>query len=218
MVKIRPNTKHIFIWVPGTGGHEVHPAFKKAIESICKEPYQILCVYYPASWKLKFSVEAGIKATKDLIDEISPQLDRNSQKLYMGGSSQGSWVLDDVLEDPVYSFFPDKAVLFGHPGTDSTHLNSKFEGDDSIWEINDPKDTVTFGWGGKEQEIVEAFSKAQNGNVRAIFKVLGLAALHPIRLGRLLFLAVHHVGMIPWSNSPHDYSNQMPLAVYWLIN
>lgn len=219
MVTLTPDTKHIFIWVPGTGGHEPHPAFVAAVEAICQEPYQILYVAYPAQWRLKESVAAGVKATKALIDEVSAQLDRQTQKIYMGGSSQGSWVLDEVLADPVYSFFPDKAVIFGHPGTDPTRPHdNKFDGDDTIWEINDPKDSVTFGWDGKEQEIVDAFTQAQRGHIPSMFKILGLAAIHPIRLTRLLYLAGAHVGLFPWSNSPHDYSQQMPLAVYWMLH
>ncbi len=219
MIELHPDTKHIFIWVPGTGGHEPHPAFVKAVEEVCQEPYQILYVAYPAQWRLQQSVEAGIKATKAMIDEISPLIDREIHKIYMGGSSQGSWVLDEVLADTVYRYFPHKAVIFGHPGTDATHSHeNKFDGDDTVWEINDPKDTVTFGWDGKEQEIVEAFTKAQSGDISSILKILGLAITRPVRLFKLLFLAAHHVGLIPWSNSPHDYSNQMPLAVYWMLH
>jgi hypothetical protein len=209
--------KHIFIWVPGTGGHEPHPAFVDAVQMICGRDAQILHVEYPAEWNMEKSVKAGVKAMKEFIEEISCQIDYNTQQICIGGSSQGAWVISEAYKDPKVRAFAHKTVLFGHPGVADKH-DHKFEEDDSILEINNHDDAVTFGWEEDRKEMVKNFSRAQRGNIKAILSVLWLAMCHPVRLVRFMYLIAIHAGIITWNTSPHDYSQEMPLAVYWLTH
>jgi len=216
-MEIDPTKKRIFIWVPGTMGHEPHPSFVKAVKMICSEDAQILHVDYPAIWDMEKSVPAGVKAFKALVKKIRPQIDPDTQEVYVGGSSQGAWVISDAYEDPKMRSFAKKTVLFGHPGLAKDH-DHKYDEDDTILEFNHPDDAVTFGWSEDRNDMVQAFSRAQHGNPKAILKVLWLSMLHPIRLARFFYIILIHAGLITWNTSPHDYSQQMPLATYWLIN
>lgn len=217
MPEIDLSKKRIFIWVPGTGGHEPHPAFIDAVKMICGNDAQILHVEYPAVWDMAYSVPLGVKAFKELIDDIRLKIDHTTQEVYVGGSSQGAWVISEAYEDPEVKAFAYKTVLFGHPGLAADH-DHHFDQDDNILEINHPDDAVAFGWAEDRNAMVQNFSKAQRGNIRAILALLWLAICHPLRLLRFVYLILVHAGVITWNTSPHDYSQQMPLAVYWMCH
>lgn len=209
--------KRIFIWVPGTGGHDVHPAFEDAVHLICGDDAQILCVEYPATWNMEDSVPKGVKALKKLIEEIKWKIDFTTQKVYIGGSSQGAWVISEAYEDPEIAAFASKTVLFGHPGLAKDH-DHQYSEKDKVLEFNHPDDPVTYGWSEDRKKMVDAFSRAQRGSLKAICYILWLTIRNPIRLFRFLYVILIHVGIITWNTSPHDYSQQFPLAVYWLIH
>jgi len=217
MTSIDHTKKRVFIWVPGTGGHEPHPAFVDAVNMICGEDAQILHVEYPATWDMETSVPAGVKAFKKLVEEVRWKIDHTTQEVYVGGSSQGAWVISLAYKDPDIRNFAKKTVIFGHPGVADTH-DHYYDHDDTILEINHPDDAVTFGWSEDRDKMVRAFSRAQRGDFKSILYVLGLAVRHPIRLARFIYIIAIHAGLITWNTSPHDYSQQMPLAVYWLIH
>jgi hypothetical protein len=217
MASIDLTKKRIFIWVPGTGGHEPHPAFVDAVKMICEDDAQILHVDYPAIWDMEKSVPKGVEAFKALIEDIRFKIDYSTQEVYIGGSSQGAWVISEAYKDPEVRDFAKKTVMFGHPGLADKH-DHLYDEDDTILEINHPDDAVTFGWNYDRAEMVEHFSRAQSGSIKSILYLLGLAIRHPIRLARFMYIIAIHAGLITWNTSPHDYSQQMPLAVYWLIH
>jgi hypothetical protein len=217
MASINHERKRIFIWVPGTGGHEPHPSFEAAVDMICGEDAQILHVEYPATWDMENSVPAGVKAFKELVEEIRWKIDYTTQEVYVGGSSQGAWVISEAYKDPEMRSFAKKTVMFGHPGLAEVH-DHIFEADEDILEVNHPDDAVTYGWGADRKKMVDDFSRAQHGDAKAILSVLWLAICHPIRLFRFAYLIAIQAGIITWNTSPHDYSQQMPMAVYWLIH
>ena len=220
----------VFVWVPGTGGHEVHPAFKDAVASVIKDDYQIICVQYSAEWDFSKSVPDGERALKDTLRKISLEI-TSGQRVFVAGSSQGSWVISDVYNNTPYveSFgvgadkfdfrsVADKTVIFGHPGISDVH-DHQYENDDSIWEINDTEhDAVTFGWSENHAKIIRSIVAVMHGKVWRLPFLLWLMLRHPKKFSRLLYLILYHAGIMKWNTSPHDYSRQMPLAVYWLVN
>lgn len=217
-VEIDPLKKRVFIWVPGTGGHEPHPAFVDAVNMVVgEEDGQIVHVEYPASWDMEESVPAGVEAFKKLVEEIKPQLVPDFHTVYVGGSSQGAWVISETYKEAEMRDFAHKTVMFGHPGLADEH-DHVYDGHDDILEINHPDDAVAFGWEYDRRKMVESFSRAQEGDFMSILFVLWLAVRHPIRLARFIYLIAVQAGLIRWNTSPHDYSQHMPLAVYWLIH
>jgi len=199
-------------------GHEPHPAFVDAVNMVVgEEDAQILYVEYMATWDMEKSVPDGVRAFRELVEDIRWKIDYSTQEIYVGGSSQGSWVISEAYEDPEMKNFAHKTVLFGHPGLAKDH-DHKYDEGDTILEFNHPDDAVTFGWKEDRAKMVSDFSRAQHGNLGAIMRVLWLGIRHPIRLVRFMYLIMVHAGILTWNTSPHDYSQQMPLAVYWLIH
>lgn len=208
---------HIFIWVPGTGGHEVHPEFEKAIKTIVKADHQIIVVDYPASWNFAESVPVGVENLRQTLEQVAKEV-KAHQRIYLAGSSQGAWVISDTIHDNIaYNQLCHKAVLFGHPGT-AEHHDHHFDADDTLWEIRDPKDAVTFGWNGHEQRVIDAIRDLHHLRLRAL-KTVGWAIFnHPKTFWHLFFLVLYRLPIFGRNESPHDYSRQFPLAVYWLTN
>jgi len=210
-------TTHVFIWVPGTGGHEVHPAFKAAAIKATKGDCQFVVIDYPASVDFIGSVKKGIVALTKVLNEVDIARQPH-QKIYLAGSSQGSWVISDTLyTNEALLAIPDKVVLFGHPGLSANHHH--FDDHHKIWEIDNPNDAVTFGWNTVERkEISKALSDIYKLKPHGITTLIKYSFKRPLLLWRLFVLIVLHTKLINWVTSPHDYSNEMPLAVYWLVH
>lgn len=222
--------KFIFIWVPGTMGHDVHPAFKRAVKDLVGDESQLIHVEYPALWDFDNSVPQGETALKAMLKQVAAEK-LPEQKVFVGGSSQGAWVIGNVYgntpytqtftagqDEFNYAEVANKTVLFGHPGVAKEHDHT-FHVEDKLWEINDAKnDAVTFGWRGENRKIVRAVVDLQHGKWWKAFYLLGKVVTHPVKAFKLLWLIACYVGLIKWATSPHDYSHQMPLAVYWLVN
>ena len=209
--------KHIFVWVPGTMGHEVHPSFDKALKAVVKENYQIIVVDYPATWNFAESVPVGKSNLKVALEEIFEEKSED-QVVYVSGSSQGSWVVSDALSERMdLAVQVHKTVLFGHPGVASSHDHT-FDEDETYWEINDPKDAVAFGWNGHEERVINAIRDLHHFRLRALKTVAWALWNHPKTFWHLFFLVAYRLPGFNRHESPHDYSRQMPLAVYWLLN
>lgn len=209
---------NIFVWVPGTGGHEVHPAFKAAAEKATKGDCQFICVDYPASVNFVESVQTGIKQLTKTLKRIS-NTKLPHQRVFIGGSSQGAWVIGDALfNDPFLLELMDKAILFGDPGI-SQSPDFHFQYEERVWVINNPNDAVTFGWDSAEkEEITRGLLNLYKLRPAGLVTLLKYTFKKPTLLWRLFVLTVLHTKVINWVTSPHDYSNQMPLAVYWMLH
>lgn len=216
-MQVDQSKEFIFLWVPGTMGHEAHPGFIDALNKVIPGRYQIFHVDYPASWHMATSVPAGRDEMRRVLRELAAQK-LPHQKICVGGSSQGSWVISEAYEDVEVAAIPHKTVMFGHPGVDDDGHYPEYKIGERVWEINHPEDAVTFDWDGREKEIAEAFSGAQRFKFRSILKVLGLVVRHPIRLFRFTMLVAYHARLLRFNTSPHDYTPTMPLAVYWMIH
>ena len=214
---IDPTKKRVFIWVPGTGGHEVHPAFEAAVKLICQDDAQIIVVEYSAEWDMSDSVPEGVNALKKVLKTVKAEYDPEFHNIYLAGSSQGSWVITEVTSDKELMEPVSKTVMFGHPGVAQNH-DHDYQAADTVWEINHPDDVVTFGWSEDRATMVEHFSKAQKLHPKSIAYIIGLALRHPLRLGRFVYVIAAQAGIVRWNSSPHDYSNQMPMATYWMIH
>jgi len=226
-----PTKKHIFIWVPGTGGHEVHPAFRAAVEKQLGDEAQLLHVEYPAIWNFDKSVPVGIKELTKMLKQVRKEKTPD-QKVYVGGSSQGAWVISDVYNpqfgyDRIYSVsrtpnlpyndIVTKTVIFGHPGVAHTHWHDRIEGS-PMWEIDNPHDAVAYSWPGEERKLVRALGDLWKGKFWKLGTILWEVIKHPKKSSQLIWLILCATGVVWWTDSPHDYSQQMPLVVYWLIN
>jgi hypothetical protein len=217
MMLVDATKRHVFIWTPGTGGHEVHPNFKKAVDMICQGDAQIIVVDYPAEWNMEESVPEGVRSLTAVLKRVNEEYDPETQNVYLAGSSQGSWVISEVADDSDLMAPVTKTVLFGHPGLAENH-DHHYDEDDTLWEINHPDDAVTFGWAEDREKLIESFSKAQRLNPKAVAYLLWMCVRHPIRLFRFIYLIFAQKGWVWWNSSPHDYSNIMPMAVYWMIH
>ena len=217
MIVLDPTKTNIFIWVPGTGGHEVHPAFKDAAEKASHGDCQFICIDYPASVDFIASVQKGVKELSKILKKVS-HTKLPEQKVFLGGSSQGAWVIGEALaHDALLKEIPNKVVMFGHPGMSADHV--KFDEDANIWEINNPNDAVTFGWNnGERAEIAKGLSDMYRFRPRGFAVLLKYMVKKPRLLWRLFVLIILHTKIINWVTSPHDNSNEMPLAVYWLLH
>lgn len=223
---IEADKKFIFVWVPGTGGHEVHEAFAQAVHTQHGKDAQIIVVDYPASWDFDKSVPEGEKALKATLKQLSRERTLD-QKVLVAGSSQGAWVISNVYTNTNYndvfasSPLPPvvtKTVLFGHPGVaDSYAPESGW--DDSVWEINDAEnDAVTFGWPGNERRLIRAAMDLKHGKVWKLPVLLWEGIKHPVKFMRIGYLVACYTGLVWWTDSPHEYARTMPLAVYWLTH
>ena len=108
-------------------------------------------------------------------------------------------------------------MTFGHPGTADFHDHNYGE-DDTYWEIRHPKDAVTFGWHGHHKEVIEAINDLYHFRLKALKTVIWALFTHPKTFWHVSFLVFY---TLPWfrrNESPHDYSRQFPLAVYWMLN
>lgn len=216
MNRIDFGVDYLVVWVPGTGGHEVHPAFKDSCDKILKNNYQLFVVEYPAQWDLENSVPAGIEKTKNLLLDLVTRKGPN-QKVVVAGSSQGAWVLSDALDCEMAYKRIHRAVLMGHPGLDGTGDHVANIPGEKIWEINHPNDAVTYPWKGREREITKTLSSAMRGDISDIFKMLWIGVTHPVITYKIVKLLLYHARILRFASSPHDYSQVMPLAVYWLV-
>lgn len=209
---------NIFIWVPGTGGDEVHPAFRKAAEKATGGDCHFICVDYPASIDFIVSATRGMRELKRVLKIVAKQV-KEGQRVFLGGSSQGSWVIGDTLYKDIELLDGlTKVVMFGDPGiSQSPKFNFFYE--EKIWEIDNPNDAVTFGWDEKDkEEITKALKGLYRFKPKSILTLLKYTFTRPALLFRLMTLTALHTKLFTWVNSPHDYSPQMPLAVYWLLH
>jgi len=209
---------NIFIWVPGTGGDEVHPAFEAAARKATKDDCHFICINYPASLDFIASVENGIEELTRVLKRVS-NTKLPHQKVYLAGSSQGAWVVGDALFNNSFLLeLVDKVVMFGDPGL-SQSPDFHFQYEDRVWVINNPNDAVTFGWSTKERlEISKGLTDLYRFRPRGLLTLLKYTFKRPMLLWRLFVLIILHTKITSWVTSPHDYSNQMPLAVYWLMH
>jgi len=213
------STTHVFIWVPGTGGHAVHPAFKAAALKATKGDCQFVCVDYPASVDFIGSVKKGIKAFTKTLKAVN-KARQPGQQIYVGGSSQGSWVIGDTLfNDKSLLDMTTKVVMFGDPGLSESPADFHFFYEEKVWEINNTNDAVTFGWSSEERrEISKGLTDMYKFRPRGFFTLLKYMFKRPTLLWRLFVLIILHTKITDLVTSPHDYSNQMPLAIYWLMH
>jgi hypothetical protein len=225
LVTVDTTKKFIFVWVPGTGGHGVHPAFREAVKNMVGDDAQLLHVEYPATWNFDESVPVGEQALKDLLKVIAAEKTLE-QKVLVGGSSQGAWVISNVYGHTSYNdtfaALPlppvvHKTVMFGHPGVAENH-DHEFVMGDNVWEIADENDAVTFKWPGQERRLVRALVDVQKGKVWKLPVLLWATLTHPVRAFKMLWLIACYTGLVKWTDSPHEYGQKMPLAVYWLVN
>src|SRR5687767_1159885 len=153
-----PTKTHVFVWVPGTGGHEVHPAFHEAAMKATGGDCAFVCIDYPASVNFVSSSKEGVAALKAALTRIS-EVKTPEQIVYLAGSSQGAWVVGDCLynNEQFLESLIRKAVLFGGPGIrESNDFNFFYE--ERVWEIDNKNDAVTFGWDSKSrEELTTAF-------------------------------------------------------------
>jgi len=221
----------IFIWVPGTMGHEVHPVFEQAVHTIAPDgDYQLLCVEYPAKWNFDDSVPYGEEALWKMLREVHKEK-APEQKVLVAGSSQGAWVISNVMagtpyndtfatpNSPIvseYRTIVHKTVLFGQPGVAVANWD---EPEADVWEISDlENDAVTFEYPGKERKLIRAIGDVFDWKLWHLFTILWFAILHPVRAIRMLYVILTYAGILNLNDSPHDYGRWMPLAVYWLVN
>lgn len=216
----------LFVWVPGTGGHDVHEAFGQAVHTQLGDDAQIIVVDYPASWDFDKSVPLGEQALKDTLKQIAREK-LPEQKVLVGGSSQGAWVISNVYTNTNYNDafaaaplppVVHKTVLFGHPGIADGYAPEK-GWPASVWEVNDAEnDAVTFQWPGVERRLIRSYMDVRKGKVWKLGPILWEMLKHPVRAMRFLYLIACYTGLVWWTDSPHEYARAMPLAVYWLTH
>lgn len=216
-INIDPAREHIFIWVPGTSQKGILTGFQKAVDDLLNGSAQVLHVQYPAAWNFSISVPMGTEALKRLLRQVHAAKTEN-QKIYLAGLSQGSWIISNVIADPELRAMSTKTILFGHPGVAPNHFHE--ENDDDVWEVNNPGDAVTFGWDGKEQAIVDSINMFFNGKpIRGLIALFGCIVMHPKTTLLIIELLLFKLPIFKDKRlSPHDYTGQMPYAVYWMTH
>lgn len=197
----------LVVWVPGTGGHEVHPGFQAAVDRVLGDKAQVFLVSYPASIDFEQSVPAGEDALKLVLRTLAAEK-LDFQRVVVAGSSQGSWVIDAVHGDPAFEVV-FKTVMFGLPA-EAPPLT--LDADTQV--INSPVDAVTMPWLGNEQQIIRHVSAVVEGRWWHLVPMFGYMALNPVQVYLLAGLLMTHYRCPRLS--PHDYTPQMPLAVKWL--
>lgn len=199
----------LIVWVPGTGGHEVHAGFLATVTEQLGDSVQVLLVDYPASVDFEDSVPDGRAALDAMLREIAAEK-LPFQRVAVAGSSQGSWVISEGLDLVSYDVV-HKTVCFGLPGMAPPVPPSMAE---HVWVVDSPFDAVTYGWVGTEGKIVHHASLAVQGAWWNLIPLVFYMVLSPLNSWMLAGLILTHY-RIP-RLSPHDYTPQMPLAVRWM--
>lgn len=216
-IDLDPLRQHIFIWVPGTSQQGVNAAFQTAVDDLLDGSAQVLHVQYPAAWNFTISVPMGTEALKRLLRQVHAAKAEN-QTVYLAGFSQGAWVISNVIADPELRALARKTILYGHPGVAPNHYHE--DNDDDVWEVNNSSDAVTFGWDGREQEIIDSIGMFFGGKpIRGLLSLIGNIIHYPKTTLLIIELLMFKLPIFrDKSMSPHDYSKQMPFGIYWLTH
>lgn len=132
----------IVIWIPGTGEHDMDPAFRDAAEDSYKDgTASIAYLRYAASTDLHTSVPTGIATLKLVLEGIAAH--GGVHRVLIAGQDQGAWIAGEVLADPAMRRVVDRTVLLGHP---AAAAHSYADGRDAgVLQINDPHDAAATG-------------------------------------------------------------------------
>jgi hypothetical protein len=204
----------LVVWVPGTYGNAVHEGFLDAVEEHLGKDARMFSVDYPASADFATSVPAGLQALSRLIERLVTEK-APFQKILLGGSSQGAWVIHDFMEsDPNFNHV-HKTVTFGLPALSGHHPAAPSDSA-PVWDVTSAYDAVGWGWAGSEARILHHVSQVNSGKPWHAIPLLPYLLLNPVHTVGFIGLLLTHFNARRLS--PHDYTPAMPLAVAWLTN
>ena len=208
------HSEWLVVWVPGTFGHEVHEGFLKTVDERLGTDALVFSVAYPASADFDTSVPAGTLALSHLLARL---VEGKSafQKIVVAGSSQGAWIIHEVMQKDLNWDSVHKAVTFGLPAL-SGHSPVKPSDDLPVWDVTSSYDAVGWGWAGSEARILHRASLAAGGKPWHLIPLLPYLLLNPVNTAGFIGLCLTHFNAPRLS--PHDYTPAMPLAVAWLTN
>jgi hypothetical protein len=130
----------IYVWVPGTGSHNINPGFEAAVRDANKNGSASLSrIEYEASDRTRPSVATGIETLRLVLAGI--QAHGGHHRVLVAGENQGSWVIGEALSDPLLKNVVTRAVIFGHPQPATHHYEDGHDPD--VLEINHSGDEVS---------------------------------------------------------------------------
>lgn len=205
--------RDLYIWVPGTSNHWIHPSFEAAVRDANQATGASLSrIEYEASWRMRPSVATGVETMRLVLAGIAAH--GGNHRVFVAGESQGAWILGEAMSDPRLGGVVTRAVLFGHP---SLALHQYTDGHDPrVTVVNNPGDMVAMPIHGNHAAALDALTGLHRAQLSKLPALIGVMLRNPAQAGQLLASVGRWILPLDLWKDPHNYSAQMVEAVEWL--
>lgn len=206
--------RDIYIWVPGTSCHDVHPAFRAALEQDpAHRTASLTYLRYEATWEMRRSLPTGLATLLLVLEEIRKR--GGSHRVLLGGESQGAWIAGEAAAHPILGRMVDRAVLMGHPWLAANQYSDGH--DPRIFEVDHRGDMVTLPIRGSATAGFDAMIGLRTLHVADLARTAGVFLRNS---AQTLQMIISLGALVPpikrRMHNPHIYDMEMPGAVRFL--
>ncbi|MCW2974343.1 MAG: hypothetical protein JWN72_2616 [Thermoleophilia bacterium] len=206
--------RDIYIWVPGTSCHDVHPAFRAALEQDpARAGASLTYLRYEASWEMRRSLPTGLATLLLVLEGIRKR--GRTHRVLLGGESQGAWIAGEAAAHPALGRMVDRAVLMGHPWLAANQYSDGH--DPRIFEVDHRGDMVTLPIRGSATAGFDAMVGLRTLHVDDLVRTAGVFLRNS---AQTLQMIISLGALVPpikrRMHNPHIYDMEMPGAVRFL--